>query len=1004
MKFLLVLILSVVFSLTSFGQVNIYLRSGKISNNAIEKNPSNDVNYFTDNIYNNRYYLWLQFNEIPNATALESLKATGVELFDYLPDNTYIASFPKNYNFNQLVAYNVYGVCKPLAAYKIDGSMYNPSKIEWAVNGDKLKATISFTQAVTKENFIASLQNFTTQFQLLNNVNNQTISVEASLADIQKIAAHPLVEYIEPITHPAVIEDIQGVSDHRASTVQTSDNWTNGKKYDGTGVVIAVGDGGMQGTHIDFQGRILSNSSTTATQSVWHSDHVSGIIGGAGNLNPQVRGQAPGANLRVYDYYEPYGILSSIYNTDSVRIVSHSLGQVCNSGYDADARSSDLYMKNYPSLMYVHSAGNSGSTSCGGLFDFKTITGGFKAGKNIITVGNLSKSDVINSSSSKGPLPDGRIKPEVSAVGTNVNSTQPNNTYTLMTGTSMSTPAVTGNLALMYQAYKVKNNAEPEGNLMKAIIMNSADDLGNEGPDFSYGYGRINTRKAVKTIENANYFTGTIATTGSVNTHNITIPANVATAKIMVYWADPAAAAGAAKSLVNNLDAKITDATATAYLPWVLDIGATPDESTCSAPAVKGIDSVNNMEQIQLDNPTAGNYTLTVTGKKVPTPNQKYYVTYDYSYTDEVTVTYPNGGESFAPSEVQRLRWDASTGTDPFTLQYSINGGTSWTNISTAIAPDLRYYDWTVPAAATSKQALIKITRNTTSDVSDTSFIILKVPTNVTFTDVCAGRTTVSWTAVTGATSYDVFVLGDKYTDRAGETSTTSFTVDGVGADQRWYAVRAKLASKNANGRRTIAVAHTNSLTTTCLVPVKLISFDATQKGSEALLSFIVSTESGILNYVIEKSATPNFENAEIVTSIKPLNSNTTTNYSYSVLDKKLNLNGITYYRLKIVEYAKATYSNVKVINAKDKLNSSFTFSPNPAKEFVNISINAGANITTAKLKLFNALGTEVINQTINRQTTTINTSNLPSGNYFVVINNAINNEVLFKQAITIVK
>ena len=125
--------------------------------------------------------------------------------------------------------------------------------------------------------------------------------------------------------------------------------------------------------------------------------------------------------------------------------------------------------------MHVFSAGNLGASDCsyGAGVNWGNITGGHKHSKNTIAVGNLDYTDVINSSSSRGPAHDGRMKPEVCAVGTNVYSTVDTDTYAVKTGTSMSCPAVAGTLADLYQAYKTLNgNVNPPSGLIKRIIMN----------------------------------------------------------------------------------------------------------------------------------------------------------------------------------------------------------------------------------------------------------------------------------------------------------------------------------------------------------------------------------------------------------------------------------------------------------------------------------------------------------------------------------------------------
>jgi len=57
----------------------------------------------------------------------------------------------------------------------------------------------------------------------------------------------------------------------------------------------------------------------------------------------------------------------------------------------------------------------------------------------------------------------------------------------------MACPGVTGGMALLYQRYRQLNGgSNPRNGLMKNIICNSAMDRGNDGPDYSYGFGWMN--------------------------------------------------------------------------------------------------------------------------------------------------------------------------------------------------------------------------------------------------------------------------------------------------------------------------------------------------------------------------------------------------------------------------------------------------------------------------------------------------------------------------------
>jgi hypothetical protein len=997
-------------SVLSIAQPTLYLKTGNIKNTDAEKNPTNSPNFFNDNIYNGHYYLWLQFKQVPTDNVLDNIRKTGVQLFDYLPDNTFIAAFPTAYNFNQLSNFSDYAaICKPKSAYKIDNSLYNTSSIPWAINGNNIKVDVTFINTVDKNTFTNILSNSSIVFTPFYNSNVDVVTVNTTLDEITKIAQNPLVVYVEPTGAPGKVEDINAVSAQRANFYNTSDNWSGGKKINGEGVVVAVGDDGAIGPHIDFEGR-LDNVSSDFAASETHADHVAGIIAGAGNLNPAVKGQATASKLKIYDGYDPYNMFPSIYNIDSVRVVTHSLGQGCsNISYTSNARTSDILMRTYPNLMYVHSSGNSGtdpSSSCPTILSggYRSITGGYKSGKQVTTVGNLDRFDAISSSSSRGPVSDGRIKPDICAVGSNVNSTQPNNSFAVFSGTSMSCPAIAGDYALMMHAFKLKNIVQPEGALMKAIMLNSADDLGTEGPDYVHGFGRVNVRRAIKTIDETRYLSGNIITNGSAN-HSIVIPANVQRVKVMVYWPDREATASAAKALVNNIDAKIIAPDLVTILPWTMDIAAGIDAGSVSSPAIKLQDSLNNVEQIQIDNPSAGTYTLNVFGKAIPNGPQKYFVTYEFYMNDEIVITYPNGGEAIVPNEATVIRWDATEGTGNFGVSYSINNGTSWVAISNSVSADRRFVNWTPPTTLASRQALIRVTRGTTTDLSDTNFVILRIPANISFSATCATSTRLSWTSTNGATEYDVFRLGEKYMELAGTTTATNLTLENQdNGVQYYYAVRAKMASKNGAGRLSNATAYTNNSTVGCPLPVKLISFQAQLKNNKVNLIWKTATEIGMFNYVVEKSTSPTFEVITTVGEIKPNNS--PSEQTYTLVDAKIETNTTYYYRLKMIEQGKTTYSNVQSIKTTAS-NVSFSVSPNPAKDNIFIALNTGLN-KNLTIRVYNELGVEMLQKqfvsTNGGDRVTLQTSTLANGNYFISLFDTKNGDLMYKQQVTIIK
>ena len=116
-------------------------------------------------------------------------------------------------------------------------------------------------------------------------------------------------------------------------------------------------------------------------------------------------------------------------------------------------------------------------------------------------------------------------------------------------------------------------------------------------------------------IENNNFLSSSIEQNLS-NTHNISVPSNTVQLKVMVYWHDKEGSTAAVKSLVNDINIQITDPSGQIFDPWVLN--TSPSATLLDQNATRGIDDLNNMEQITIDNPQNGNYNLTVGGYSIP--------------------------------------------------------------------------------------------------------------------------------------------------------------------------------------------------------------------------------------------------------------------------------------------------------------------------------------------------------------------------------------------------
>jgi hypothetical protein len=781
------------------GRYDLQLKTGNIN---LQENLDDYISQFNTadvETFAGYYFRIVQFEEIPLLHEMESMESTGMVFLDYIPNYAYLVGFPEEFSTGNLQGRNIRHVSEIITPYKLDPLLYDRDYPEHALPGDGyIDIIVSFYKNLPFAYAHSRLGHFAhTVLQVDESAMTQIVRVY--IYDIERIADLPFVQYLEPVYPPGEPENYTGKTLHRSNVLDSQ--YDAGRHYNGEGINVMLQDDGIIGPHIDYEGRIGAQYLTNNSGN--HGDHTAGTIFGAGNLDPRYAGMAPGATLYVYGaapLYPGFNNIPSHYFNPGIRISSTSYSNGCNAGYTTLARTMDIHIHQYPHLMHVFSAGNAGSDNCGygAGPGWGNVTGGHKIAKNVITVANVSGTDNLANSSSRGPAHDGRIKPDISAKGTSVISTIDPHNYESKTGTSMSCPGVAGSLAQLYQAYKdINGNNEPKGGLMKAVILNTADDLGNAGPDFRFGWGRINNLRAVKVIEENRFFTDQISQ-GQTNTHNIIVPSGVYELRVMVYWTDKEANVGTNKALVNDINIQLTDPTVTVHYPWVLSHYPHPD--SLNKPASKGVDNLNNVEQVSIDNPQPGNYTLSVNGFQIPFGPQEYYVVYEF-LMNEIVVTYPIGGESFTPGESITVRWDAQGILENFTVEYSVDNGQNWTIANSNVNINARYYNLSIPVQATGG-ALVRVSASGMSGVSEAPFSIIGVPSNFMFERSCPDAVMLKWNTVAGATSYDVYLLGEKYMEIVGSSTSDSLWVSAINSNNEyWFSVSAN-GPNNAKGRR----------------------------------------------------------------------------------------------------------------------------------------------------------------------------------------------------------
>lgn len=261
--------------------------------------------------------------------------------------------------------------------------------------------------------------------------------------------------------------------------------------------------------------------------------------------------------------------------------------------------------------------------------------------KNIMVVGSVNQlagngryngpSSVSPSSfSAFGPTDDGRIKPDVVAQGSSVIIPVSNNSYfNNVNGTSVASPNITGIAALLQQISNQLRDEYLSASELKALILNTTNEVGsNPGPDYRFGFGLIDAFQAANLLVDANnseavIFSGTKTAT-DINLNLLVSGTEPVRATLV--WLDPPKNAdllpyvlnSRIPMLVNDLDMRIMNSSQT-YMPWTLDV------ENPSAAAVPGDNVLDNVEQILIPTPQAGNHTLTITHKNnLLSPTQNF--------------------------------------------------------------------------------------------------------------------------------------------------------------------------------------------------------------------------------------------------------------------------------------------------------------------------------------------------------------------------------------------
>jgi thermitase len=251
----------------------------------------------------------------------------------------------------------------------------------------------------------------------------------------------------------------------------------------GAGVTIAILDSGIDPTHADLVGRLVSgwnfydNSANTADV-MGHGTKVAGAAAAATNNGmgvAAVAGQASIMPIRVTDS-AGYAYWSTL--AQGITYAADRGARVANASFAASGssavQSAAQYMKNKGGLVFI-SAGNDGAL----------LTTGQTT--SLITVAATDSADARTIWSNYGDVV------RLAAPGASIYTTTKGGGYGAVSGTSFSAPIAAGVAALVMAAQPSLSSSAVE-----TLLTSTAVDLGASGRDPLFGHGRVDAAAAVR--------------------------------------------------------------------------------------------------------------------------------------------------------------------------------------------------------------------------------------------------------------------------------------------------------------------------------------------------------------------------------------------------------------------------------------------------------------------------------------------------------------------------
>ncbi len=736
-------------------------------------------------------------------------------------------------------------------------------------------------------------------------------------------------EFVEPKTEISIIGYDR--SFHGINVLDYSIPGANGKN-----IVVGVKENNVEVSDLDIFKRVLP-STLSASRVEEHATVISTIIGGAGNSFYDGRGMANAAKFFPSSFSNLFPDDANILNANRVTVQNHSYGTIPQQFYGAEAVSYDVQTWQNKNVLHVFSAGNKGlSFASEGPFknlpNFANMTGNFKMAKNIITVGAVDITGNVAAESSSGPIYDGRLAPQLVALGPN--------------GTSDAAAIVSGMAAVMQQVYADSNSQIlPPASLVKAILYNTADDIYKTGIDYKTGYGLVNAYAAVKAIQQKKYEGATISQ-NQIWTKNISVPVNAAQLKVTMAYTDSNATVNNNKAIINDVDIELVEtSTGNIFKPWVLSNFGNAD-SLIKLP-IRKRDSLNTAEQISVAMPNAGNYQLKVIGTNIVNNLLPFHIAFNIDTLNTFSFINPQHTSDVNRSEngMLQIKWKTFVAdtNQLANLYISYNAGVSWELIKQSLKVFTNKYAW--PIKDTNATAVLKMETSFGNFISKNFIIGKLLRVNVDF--VCTDSFRLSWNKHVYANGYKIYSLIDSAFLKPILTVTDSFYVFKRSLyPSLVYAVE-PILNNSIPAARSVAI-NIEAQGVNCFY--KALNYNLLDGNKLELLLELSVT--GYVDSIFFEKLTAQGQFEKNFGSVKTFGSN----LFYSQLVNELD-NGITYCRAKLLLKSGAiVYTDIIAVLTSGK--QKIIFYPNPISKSAKLKYVLQQGLSTdIRLQLFDMTG-----------------------------------------------